>query len=162
MWRRTTDEQIDRSAAAARTAMAGEFGASDEQVTTRAVRARAGNGDENSLDTYLKRIDPKVAASFTAPQRQAIRTMLGTRGTNRHALDLRRSFAFGRRRYYAVLLLGREHRSLARLHRERTGSGVGAYFRYLALALLLLLPILGAVYVLKVLAGIDVMAASGL
>lgn len=162
MRRRTTDEQIDRSAAAARAAMAGEFDASDEPATTTAVRARASNGDDNLLDTYFKRIDPKVAASFTAPQRQAIRTMLGIRGTNRHALDLRRSFAFGRSRYYAILLLGREHRSLARLHRERTGSGVGGFVRYLALALLLLLPVLGAVYVVKALAGIDVTAAGGL
>ncbi len=162
MRRKTTDEQIDRSAAAARTAMAGEFGTGDEPVTTADVRARTGNGDGNSLDHYLKRIDPKVAASFTAPQRQAIRTMLGIRGTNRHTVDLRRSFALGRGRYYAVLLLGREQRSLARLHRERISFGVGSIFRYLALALLLLLPILGAVYVLKVLAGIDVMAASGL
>lgn len=160
--RKTTDEQIDRSAAAARAAMAGEFGAADEPAATTVVRARAGNSDDTSLDHYLKRIDPKVAASFTAPQRQAIRTMLGTRGTNRHAVDFRRSFALGRSRYYAVLLLGREHRSLARLHRERIGSGAGYFFRYLAFALLLLLPILGAVYVLKALAGVDVMAASGL
>lgn len=162
MRRKTTDEQIDRSAAAARTAMAGEFGALEEPATTTVVRARVGGSDDNSLDHYLKRIDPKVATSFTAPQRQAIRTMLGTRGTNRHAVDLRRSIAFGRSRYYLILLLGREHRSLARLHRERFSAGSGHFFRYLALALLLLLPILGAVYVLKVLVGIDVMAASGL
>ncbi len=162
MRRKTTDEQIDRSAAAARAAMAGEFGAGDEPATTTVVGPRAGNDDENSLDHYLKRIDPKVAASFTAPQRQAIRTMLGTRGTRRHAVELRRSIAFGHSRYYAVMLLGREHRSLARLHRESIGFGVGPFFRYLVLAFLLLLAILGAVYVLKLLAGIDVMAASGL
>lgn len=152
MGRKSADERIDRNAAAARAAMAGEFDAGDDAAPD-AARGRTRNGDDNALDTYLKRIDPKVAASFTAPQRQAIRTMLGTRGTRRHAIDLRRSFALGRSRYYLVMLLGRERRSLARLHRERFSSGMGL-LRYFGLALLILLPILGVVYAVKAAGGL--------
>ena len=105
-----------------------------------------GPSDSNDLlNHYLRRIDPQVASSFTAPQRQALKTILGLRGASNHAVEVRRSFGFGRSRYYLVFLLGRERRTLARLHRERT-HGAATAARYLGLVLLFLLPVFGLVY----------------
>ena len=161
MRHKTTVEQINRSAAAARSAMggdlAGDLGGPPEAAAGRRQSA-ATTDDDNFIDHYFKRIDPQVAASFTPAQRQAIKTMFGGRGINRHAVDLRRGFAIGRSRFYMVLLMGREHRALGAPPR----SGLERLLGYFVIALVLLVPIFAAVYLLKTLAGIDVLAASGL
>jgi hypothetical protein len=154
---KATVEQINRSAAAARSAMGGDLGDPPGVPAGRDRNAVAAKGDD-FLEHYFKRIDPQVAASFTPAQQQAIKTMFGGRGVNSHAVDLRRGFSIGRSRFYMVLLLGREHRALGTL----PGSGLGRLFGYFVLALVLLVPILAAVYLLKTLAGIDVLAAGGL
>ena len=157
MPRKLSEDQIDRSAAAARSAMAADPGT----IAEAAPAPRQANKpleDDTFLDHYFKRIDPQVAASFNPAQLDAIKTMFGGRGVNRHAVDLRRRFAIGRNRFYLVLLIGRENRSLVRPPRK----GLAAFFGYLGLALLLLVPVFGVVYLLKVLLGIDVLAAAGL
>jgi hypothetical protein len=117
------DEQIKRSAAAARAAMAGDLMALEEPAGATGKTARQDDSDQ-VLEHYFRRIDPRVA---------------------RHAVEVRRDFGLGLNRYYLVFLLGRDRRILARLHRER-GSGVAAAARYLGLILLLLLPVFGLVY----------------
>jgi hypothetical protein len=57
-----------------------------------------------------------------------------------------------------VFVMGREHRALGGPAR----SGLRSFVGYLFLALLLLVPIFAAVYLLKVLTGIDVLAAGDL
>src|SRR3546814_16310564 len=64
------------------------------------------------LDHYFRRIDPRVAASFSPEQRDAIKAMFGARGVARHTVEIRRSLPIGRGRYYLVLLLGRERRTV--------------------------------------------------
>src|SRR3546814_11088743 len=59
------------------------------------------------LDHYFRRIDPRVAASFSPEQRDAIKAMFGARGVARHTVEIRRSLPIGRGRYYLVLQLGR-------------------------------------------------------
>lgn len=145
MQRKSSNEHIDRSAAAARAAMAGEM-EQDGAAPAKRRRGFRSTEDDTLLDHYFKRIDPKVAASFTAPQRQALRTILGMRGQSSHTIELRRNFAMGRSRYYLVLLFGRDHRALARLHREQMPSGSRSAFHYLGLILLLLLPVFGLIY----------------
>ena len=145
MQRRPTDEQIDRSAAAARAAMAGEL-EQDGEIRGKRRQGPRSTADDTLLDHYFKRIDPKVAASFSAPQRQALRTILGMRGLSSHTIELRRNIAMGRSRYYLVLLFGRDHRALARLHREQLPGGSRSAFQYLGLILLLLLPVFGLIY----------------
>ena len=145
MQRKPTDDQIDRSAAAARAAMAGEL-EHDGEIRANRHQGLRSTEDDTLLDHYFKRIDPKVAASFSAPQRQALRTILGMRGPSNHTIELRRSIAMGRSRYYLVLLIGRDHRALARLHREKVPSGSRSAFHYLGLILLLLLPVFGLIY----------------
>ncbi len=156
MRHKATVEQINRSAAAARSAMAGDPGGSGELPSSR--HRAAASPDDGFLDHYFKRIEPQVATSFTPTQQQAIKTMFGTRGINRHAVDIRRSLSFGRSRFYMVFLMGREHRALGGPARPGLRSFVG----YLLLALLLLVPIFAAVYLLKMLTGIDVLAAGDL
>lgn len=145
MQRKPTDDQIDRSAAAARAAMAGGL-EQDGEAPAKRHRRFSSTEDDTLLDHYFKRIDPKVAASFSAPQRQALRTILGMRGQSSHAIELRRNFAMGRSRYYLVLLFGRDHRALARLHREQMAGGSRSAFHYLGLIVLLLLPVFGLIY----------------
>jgi hypothetical protein len=70
------------------------------------------------IDHYFKRIDPRLAATFTPDQQEAIKTMFGARGMAQHAVEVRRSLPIGRRRYYLVLLMGREQRTFGRLHSE--------------------------------------------
>lgn len=157
MRHKATVEQINRSAAAARSAMGGDPGGPAETTATRPRRSRPPD-DDSFFDHYFKRIEPQVAATFTPAQRQAIKTMFGARGITRHAVDIRRGITIGASRFYLVLLMGREHRALGALPRSVLGRLVG----YFVLALLLLVPIFAAVYLLKTLAGIDVLAAGGL
>jgi hypothetical protein len=154
---KATVEQINRSAAAARSAMAGDLRPASEAANGR-HRTASLPDDDSFLDHYFKRIDPQVAASFTPAQQQAIKTMFGTRGINRHAVDFRRGLSLGRSRFYMVFLMGREQRALGAAARRGLSSFVG----YLCLALLLLVPIFAVVYLLKTLAGIDVLAAADL
>lgn len=78
----------------------------------------AGQVRDAFLDHYFKRIDPRVADSFSAEQCEAIKTMFGARGITKHAVELRRSLPIGRGRFYMVLLIGRERRTFGRLYRD--------------------------------------------
>lgn len=101
------------------------------------------------IDHYFKRIDPEVAASFTPEQREAIKTMFGARGMAQHALEIRRSLPIGRRRFYLVLLLGRERRTFSRLSREGAISRPFNLLGYAITAGLWLLPAAGAALLLQ-------------
>ena len=101
------------------------------------------------IDHYFKRIDPRVAASFTAEQRDAIKAMFGARGMAQHAVEVRRSLPIGRRRYYLVLLLGRERRTLGRLSREGALSKPYTLLGYAITAGLWMLPAAGAALLLQ-------------
>src|SRR3546814_8969285 len=48
--------------------------------------------------------------------------MFGARGVARHTVEIRRSLPIGRGRYYLVLLLGRERRTVGRLYSEGSMS----------------------------------------
>ncbi|MCH8926849.1 MAG: hypothetical protein IH924_12065 [Proteobacteria bacterium] len=120
-------------------------GAGPAAISTRkARRAEARNASERAfLDHYFQRLDPEVAASFTAEQRAAIATMFGARGVTRHAVEVRRSVPFpGGRRLYLVFLLGRERRTISRLYSQGMMSGSFNVAFYLGLGALFLLPVL--------------------
>ncbi len=103
------------------------------------------------IDHYFKRIDPRVAASFTPEQQEAIKTMFGARGIARHTVELRRSLPVGKRRYYLVLLLGREQRTFGRLYSEGAVSGPFNLLGYAVIAGLWLLPAAAAALLLQAL-----------
>ncbi len=110
----------------------------------KARRAEARSASDRAfLDHYFRRLDPEVAASFTAKQRDAIATMFGARGIARHAVEVRRSIPFpGGWRLYLVFLLGRERRTISRLYSQGMVSGRFNAVFYLGLGALFLLPVL--------------------
>lgn len=110
-----------------------------------------GAGSDPFLDHYFKRIDPRIAASFTTEQREAIKAMFGARGIARHAVEIRRSLPIGRGRFYLVLLLGRERRTFGRLYSEGSVSTPFTLLGYAITAALWLLPAVGAALLLQAL-----------
>lgn len=80
----------------------------------KAPRIRMRSSDDTTLEHYLQRVPPAVAASFTDEQRAALRTMLGGRGITKHLIEVRRAFPLGRKRFYFVFLFGKDRRTLSR------------------------------------------------
>jgi hypothetical protein len=110
----------------------------------KARRAETRNAsDQAFLDHYFRRLDPEVAASFSAEQRDAIAAMFGARGFARHAVEVRRSVPLpGGWRLYLVFLLGRERRTISRLYGQGMVSARFNVVFYLGLGALFLLPVL--------------------
>lgn len=106
-------------------------------------RPRRTPSAEEVLNHYLKRVDPQIAASFTPEQREALKTMLGARGVAKHYVEIRRSLSLGRKRFYTVLLIGKEQRALHRLKREGAVSRPFNLAVRVALVALLCVPALG-------------------
>ena len=117
--------------------------------TTSHNATRRNKDSDAFLDHYFKRIDPAVARSFTAEQRDAIKSILGARGMAKHAVEIRRSVPFGKRRLYFVFLMGKEHRSLLRLRRDGAISRPFNMLVYICLAALLSAPVFGAMLALS-------------
>jgi len=127
-----------------------------DQASIQAPDGTAGEPLEQSaaprdpfIDHYFKRIDPQTAASFTVEQREAIKTMFGGRGIAKHTVEVRRSLPIGRRRYYLVMLLGRERRTFGRLYSEGAVSGAFNLVGYAITAALWMLPAIGAALLLQ-------------
>lgn len=129
-----------------------EFGS---RISNQAFPSRAEEKDANHksgdaiLTHYLKRLDPKVASSFTEHQREALKSLLGARGMTRHSVEIRRSLRFGKRRFYLVFLLGDDTRSRNRLIRSRQSSFVSIALSYLVSAIYWLSPIVLGVLILN-------------
>src|SRR3546814_12671072 len=96
------------------------------------------------LDHYFRRIDRRVAASCRPEQRDAINAMFGARGVARHTVEIRRSLPIGRGRYYLVLLLSRERRTVGRLYSVGSMSTAFNLPGYAITAARWLLPALAA------------------
>ena len=116
-----------------------------------AVPEQAAAARDPFIDHYFKRIDPAVAASFTEEQCEAIKMMFGARGIAKHALEVRRSLPIGKRRFYMVLLLGRERRTFGRLYSEGAMSSSSNLIGYAISAALWLVPAVGAALLLQAL-----------
>jgi len=108
--------------------------------STRRETAKIPN--DSFLNHYFKRLHPEVAASFTPEQRDAIMAMFGAREIANHALEVRRSISFGRRRFYLVFLMGPEQRHFTRLHSQGATSQARGPLFYLGAGALLLAPVL--------------------
>ena len=108
--------------------------------TARDYKRKADSSPNNDnaeffLSHYFRRIDPKVAESFTEEQRSAIKTMFSNRNVStHHSLEVRRTLAFGRKRFYLIFLFGRERRAYERNGRTRTISQRLNVFFYLTVA----------------------------
>ena len=125
--------------------------ASKRQATNAKEGRRVGTRratEQAFLDHYFKRLDPEVADSFSEPQKHAIWTLFGGRGTAKHAIELRRALPLpGRRRFYMVFLCGREQRGITRLHGHGERARGVELLWYLGLGALCLTPVLALLYV---------------
>src|SRR3546814_14355688 len=70
------------------------------------------------LDHYFRRIDPRVAASFSPEHRDAIKEMFGARGVARHPVEIPRPLPTGPARSHFVLLPGPQPRPARPLYPE--------------------------------------------
>ena len=96
----------------------------------------------------LSRLPPEVAASFTAPQLQALKQVLGGRPWASPAVDIRRGLPLFGGRLYLVFLLGRERRSAERLAQERLIHPFWTLANTAALLAILLFAFIGVLVVL--------------
>ena len=82
---------------------------------------------EEFIARFRARVPSKVAETFTNEQLTALEAVFGLRSVSRHALRLAMSIPLPWRRYYVVLLAGRDRRTdkattaLARVAQHRTG-----------------------------------------
>ncbi len=86
---------------------------------------------------FLARLPQDVADSFTPEQLAAVQRAFGMRYAAPHAVDLRRSIGLLGRRFYVVLLVGRERAGESRPPRSYLPYGVAAALVSVALILLL-------------------------
>jgi len=78
------------------------------------------------LARFLVGMSPDLADTFTPEQLAAVQRAFGMRYTRGHAVDLRRSLRLLRRRFYVVLLIGRERDGDAPPPRRLLPYGVAA------------------------------------
>jgi len=107
---------------------------------------------------FLAALPPDLAASYTPAQLAGVQRCFGLRHGGRHALDFRRSVWTPFGRVYLVVLAGAERRAPERRSLERLllgGLRAGDVVASASLACLLVLMLLGALHVVKLLAGID-------
>nr|WP_275138613.1 hypothetical protein [Vibrio furnissii] len=101
-------------------------------------------------------MDEQVAAELTDTQKQAIEHAIKSVGlVHRHGVDVRKSLPWFGKRYYLVLLMGRDRR-----HQLRPSESKWANFVVTSLMIVGLLALLGlsflALYLIKSAMGIDI------
>lgn len=111
------------------------------------------------VDQFFARIPADVAATFTAPQLDAVKRAFGARSRCAHAIDIRISVPLVFRSVYVVLLAGSERRRVTRRVLERalrplwTAANAAAFAVF---GLLAVLALAGVLYAVKMALGIDV------
>lgn len=91
--------------------------------------------EEETLGRFLKKLPPEVAASFDASQRQALMTALTTSARPNKQVDVRKSFSLLGRRYYVVVLLGKDRRTHRRIRIGQLQKPDKGLRRYLSMGL---------------------------
>ena len=108
-----------------------------------------------SLKQLLSRMPDEIAASFTEKQLAHLVTAVGARKWGKHSIDLRGTFRlpFIKRRFYYVLLFGRNYRQLSRQERQLSALATA----FITSFFILLCSLMGLVllYLIKSALGID-------
>lgn len=112
--------------------------------------------ENKTIIQFYHSLDSKVAAELTSEQKQAIECAIKSVGlVNRHRLDIRKSLPWFGKRYYLVVLMGRDRRNQLR----PTESAL-ANFLMTSLILVGVLSLVGlsfvALYLIKSAMGIDI------
>ncbi len=131
-------------------------------MSTHTMRSHSIQVDPDTfLAHYFKRIDPAVAESFTLDQRRAMVRMFATRWSEKHPVNVRKSLGFGRRRFYIVLLAGREKRPMSRLRREGAISPFASLLFYVLLTFFGGVAAMALLYGVKSIFGLDLVYQGG-
>ncbi|MBK8174244.1 MAG: 3-phosphoshikimate 1-carboxyvinyltransferase [Rhodospirillales bacterium] len=118
-----------------------------------------GDSEDPFINTFFSRISAEVAASFDAPQLDAIKRAFSARARGVHAIDVRLSVPLGHRSWYVVFLAGRERRTIERSLLEQIVRPLGALASAIIVVLFLLTFAAGTAAILytgKRALGIDV------
>ncbi|MEH2417760.1 hypothetical protein [Nostoc sp.] len=108
-------------------------------------------------DTFLQQffacIPPEVVATFTDAQLTELQKVFKERVSKRHAVDIRLSIPFIKKRFYVVFLLGKEKRSKQN-RKDTIFKPVNSIFliRY---CLVLIPLLLAALYIVEMILGIN-------
>jgi len=117
------------------------------------------------LAQFFSRIPADVAATFSDAQVDAVKRAFGARSWGAHSIDLRFSVPLPWRRYYVVLLVGKERRDPERLRLERLLYPLNlltSAFAFIAFLSVIAVPLLALAYLLKTALGIDLLPDGGL
>jgi len=117
------------------------------------------------LEDFFGRIPRDVATSFNEAQLLAIRLAFGARHRGAHAIDLRFSIPAPFQRIYFVLLAGTEKRTATRRRSDRQVAPLATLGNVLFGIVFfgfLLASLLGVLYVLKSMLGIDLLPDASL
>lgn len=92
--------------------------------------------EEETLARFLNKLPIEVAESFDATQRQALMTALTTSPpTTTRKVDIRKSFSLLGRKYYCVILLGKDRRTHKRVRIAQLEAHDQGLRRYLSMGL---------------------------
>ncbi|MBN3897406.1 MAG: hypothetical protein V7L14_17120 [Nostoc sp.] len=108
-------------------------------------------------DTFLQQffacIPPQVVATFTDAQLTELQKVFRERVSKRHAVDIRLSTPFNKKRFYVVFLLGKEKRS--KQNRKDTIFKPVNSILLIRYCLVLITFLLGALYIVEMVLGIN-------
>ncbi|MFM2061367.1 MAG: hypothetical protein RLZZ507_1037 [Cyanobacteriota bacterium] len=106
------------------------------------------NQNDPAIQRLLARIPAEISATFTDAQIAELKKVFEQQNNNSSAVDMRVSIPFFKRRFYLVLLMGKEKRSLQRLKNSKfkvINSFVGTTYILAMISTILL----GSLYIIE-------------
>ncbi|MDF5736938.1 MULTISPECIES: hypothetical protein [unclassified Nostoc] len=109
--------------------------------------------NDTFLQQFFASIPPQVVATFSDAQLTELQKVFGKRVSKHHAVDIRLSIPFSKKRFYAVFLFGKEKR-LKQNRKDTIFTPVNSILliRY---CLVLITLLLGALYIVEMVLGIN-------
>ncbi len=114
--------------------------------------------EEETLARFLNKLPLEVAESFDSTQRQALMTALTSPSPTSRKVDVRQSFSLLGRKYYFVILLGKDRRTRKRVRIAQLEAQDQGLRRYLSMGLagsLLSVVVLSTAYVAASAVGVN-------
>lgn len=114
--------------------------------------------EEETLARFLNKLPQEVAESFDATQRQALMTALTSSPPASKKVDVRKSFSLLGRKYYFVVLLGKDRRTHKRVRVAQLEAQDKGLRRYLSMGLaggLLSVVVLSTAYLVASAVGVN-------
>lgn len=109
--------------------------------------------NDTFLQQFFVRISPQVAATFSDAQLTELQKVFSERVNKRHAVDIRLSIPFTKKRFYLVFLLGKE-KKLKQNRKDTIFTPVNSIL-LIGYCLVLITFLLGALYIIEIMLGIN-------